>query len=816
MLTRLRSARRPSAPTRRPELPHLPAKSSRAIETLESRTLFNATYFDLSSGNFSQNWSDTSALAANDWSNVPNIVGYQGNGVTPTPTSTDPQTCTNDDISFISAIKGSTATATAGGIHEIANDVIAMKGSGSAAGPYLRLHLNSVGRENLNISYTLRELEDKTVDQKFALQYRLGGTGTWTNIPAGAVNGVFNAAGQQNATVNVALPAALNNQSQLQLRILGHDAPTADAMVGVDDIVVTSTQVAASVMSFDSASVSQTIGESGGQVHLTVTRGPITTGTVSVDWATVNGSATAGSDFTGASGTLTFNDGETSKQIDIDILPDAVQESTQSFTVALSNPQGAAALVGTGTATIVITDDDRPTGGKLLSAGPLTQNWSDTNLITTDNDWSGVPYITGYRGDDLTTATGTDPQGIVADGTNTPVNVNANRDDVYLGLNVSGGGGLAEIDTNVPNPAVTINGSGTADAPFLLMEVDTTGVNSVDVSYNLRDMDPSSDNAVQQVALQYRVGNTGNFTNVPAAYVLDATEQSLATKVTPVAVTINDPAIANQSLVQFRVMTTNAANNDEYVGVDDIVIKQTPAAGLPAWVAPDSAATWNGSTLTVTGAATIVADPGADNPTIEADGAAAMVTINPTSDRIIHVAGISLTNGAKAAVTSIGAGTSDATQRVLVVGAGGITITGGGLDLADNAIILKGMASSAVQTLIATGYNAGQWNGTGGITSSTAATEPTHATALGYASNGVLNKTSFDGVTGLATTDVLVKYTYGGDANLDAKVDIGDLGLLAGAWQQSGKTWFDGDFTYNGTVDIGDLGLLAGNWQMGV
>jgi hypothetical protein len=61
-----------------------------------------------------------------------------------------------------------------------------------------------------------------------------------------------------------------------------------------------------------------------------------------------------------------------------------------------------------------------------------------------------------------------------------------------------------------------------------------------------------------------------------------------------------------------------------------------------------------------------------------------------------------------------------------------------------------------------------------------------------------------------------VKYTYAGDANLDGKVDIGDLGLLAGAWQQSSKVWVDGDFTYNGTVDIGDLGLLAGNWQKGV
>lgn len=55
-----------------------------------------------------------------------------------------------------------------------------------------------------------------------------------------------------------------------------------------------------------------------------------------------------------------------------------------------------------------------------------------------------------------------------------------------------------------------------------------------------------------------------------------------------------------------------------------------------------------------------------------------------------------------------------------------------------------------------------------------------------------------------------------GDANLDGKVDIGDLGLLAGNWQQmSGRKWFDGDFNNDGKVDIGDLGLLAGNWQKG-
>jgi autotransporter-associated beta strand protein len=143
------------------------------------------------------------------------------------------------------------------------------------------------------------------------------------------------------------------------------------------------------------------------------------------------------------------------------------------------------------------------------------------------------------------------------------------------------------------------------------------------------------------------------------------------------------------------------------------------------------------------------------------------------------------------------------------------TNASGKFDLTDNSMVVRNMTAPQVQALLQAGYNAGHWNGPTGITSSTAAAST--ETSIGYASNGVLNLTSFKGVTVLTANDVLVKYTYAGDANLDGKVDIGDLGLLAGAWQQlSGKVWFDGDFTYDGAVNIGDLGLLAGNWQKGV
>ncbi len=200
---------------------------------------------------------------------------------------------------------------------------------------------------------------------------------------------------------------------------------------------------------------------------------------------------------------------------------------------------------------------------------PFSQSWSDTGLITADDDWSAVLGVVGYRGDGLTGSTGTDPQTILADGTSTPVDVNANQTNP----NTYSTGGVTEFD--LADDVVALTGSGTADAPFLLIFLNTSGRMNVRVRYNLRDLDGSADDALQPVALHYRVGATGDFTNVPSAFVADATTgPSLATLVTPVDVTL--PAEANdRAQVQVRIMTTNAVGNDEWVGVDDLLVSGT-------------------------------------------------------------------------------------------------------------------------------------------------------------------------------------------------------------------------------------------------
>jgi hypothetical protein len=232
--------------------------------------------------------------------------------------------------------------------------------------------------------------------------------------------------------------------------------------------------------------------------------------------------------------------------------------------------------------------------------------------------------------------------------------------------------------------------------------------------------------------------------------------------------------------------------------------------GLPAWLS-GAGATWDAAThaLNVSGPVTITGDPGADAPLITANGAAAVVTVAPPAGTVVNLGGLVLMNGAAAAINSDGA------ARTLVVEGAhfGVAATSR-LDVRDNALVIRAGDPAAVRSAITSAFNHGAWNGFGIASTAAAAADP--STAIGYASNALLNKTSFAGVTGLTSSDVLVKFTYAGDANLDGQVDIGDLGLLSGNWQQSGKDWFGGDFTYEGIVDIADLGALAGSWQKGV
>ena len=96
------------------------------------------------------------------------------------------------------------------------------------------------------------------------------------------------------------------------------------------------------------------------QVTLEVTLDPAQTQTVTVQWATRDGSATSPLDYIGASGGLSFAPGETTAEIQVTVNGDQLEESIELFEVELLLPDGAILLDALGS--VVITDDDQGGG----------------------------------------------------------------------------------------------------------------------------------------------------------------------------------------------------------------------------------------------------------------------------------------------------------------------------------------------------------------------------------------------------------------------------------------------------------------------
>ena len=88
-----------------------------------------------------------------------------------------------------------------------------------------------------------------------------------------------------------------------------------------------------------------------------VTLSPSTTETVTVDYATSDGTATAGDDYTHTSGTLTFSPGVNRRTVSVPVIDDSHEDGGETLTLTLSSPTGPAHL-GDATATGTINNDE--------------------------------------------------------------------------------------------------------------------------------------------------------------------------------------------------------------------------------------------------------------------------------------------------------------------------------------------------------------------------------------------------------------------------------------------------------------------------
>lgn len=202
-----------------------------AVDTLQAQT-----YFNLGVSNYSEDFSTVAT-----WTN-PTTNSWSGIAAGGSATIPDATRITAQSTSFQSAVSSS------GGIHRPASN-IALLSTGStnnSSSAAVDLNLNFSGRMSGNLSFNATELNNSTGDRPGTLKvyYSTNGTSwteiTGTGLPYTAINNVAS-----SSAVSVAIPSAVNGQSQVKLRFYYYNGPSGGATgsrpkIIIDDVAVTS------------------------------------------------------------------------------------------------------------------------------------------------------------------------------------------------------------------------------------------------------------------------------------------------------------------------------------------------------------------------------------------------------------------------------------------------------------------------------------------------------------------------------------------------------------------------------------------------
>jgi len=206
------------------------------------------------------------------------------------------------------------------------------------------------GTVNATLTVSLSNASSQTVTVAYTTQ---NGTATAPEDYTTTSGALTFAPGETSKTISVPIAVDAATESNETFKVV-LSAPT-NATLGTAEGTVTITDDdGPGTLQFSAATYS--VAETAGTITIAVTRTGGDAAGVTVQYATSNGTATAGSDFTTTSGTLTFAAGETSKTFTVPILVDAVLEQNETFTLTLSAPGGGGTLGTPATATVTITE----------------------------------------------------------------------------------------------------------------------------------------------------------------------------------------------------------------------------------------------------------------------------------------------------------------------------------------------------------------------------------------------------------------------------------------------------------------------------
>ncbi|MGV3663164.1 MAG: S8 family serine peptidase, partial [Prosthecobacter sp.] len=258
----------------------------------------------------------------------------------------------------------STANSPHGGTRHVVMD---SSSSSSYARNELTLAANLAGRGSVMLSFWAREFGDEVNTPpagSFANGANFDGVAisadgiTWH--PVLAMPAVFESHTQFSVNLDEAVSAAGLTYGQIfRIRFNQYDdnAVPTDG-IAWDDISLTSGASTPWPGTLGFSAATYSINEDQGTATITVTRAGGSHGAASVSYATSNGSATAGSDYTTTSGTLSWTANQPgTKSFTIPIINDTTAEPAETINLTLSSAEGAV-LFGQTTATLSIANDD--------------------------------------------------------------------------------------------------------------------------------------------------------------------------------------------------------------------------------------------------------------------------------------------------------------------------------------------------------------------------------------------------------------------------------------------------------------------------
>jgi hypothetical protein len=179
---------------------------------------------------------------------------------------------------------------------------------------------------------------------------------------------------------------------------------------GIGSTVVTTTAAAptSGIFQFDQATV--TMDTTSPSVSITVDRVDGSSGAATIDYATSDGTALFGTDYTNTSGTLSFADGQSTATFNVPLLDNAIGASSSSFGLILSNPTGGALLGGVASSNVTIANNLSVVGFAAPQYAVAENQGSVTITVTRTGNLSATGSV-GYSTSDGTAVDGTNYAG---------------------------------------------------------------------------------------------------------------------------------------------------------------------------------------------------------------------------------------------------------------------------------------------------------------------------------------------------------------------------------------------------------------------